>query len=40
MVGASMAAVLLYVSPVFVAIFSKIVYTDTKGKLRDLKNFL
>ena len=35
MVGASMAAVLLYVSPVFVAIFSKIVY---KEKINKIKN--
>ena len=33
MVGASMAAVLLYVSPVFVAIFSKIVYKEKINKI-------
>lgn len=36
MVGASMAAVLLYVSPVFVAIFSKIVYKEKINKIKIL----
>ena len=36
MVGASMAAVLLYVSPVFVAIFSKIVYKEKINKIKTL----
>ena len=35
-VGASMAAVLLYVSPVFVAIFSKIVYKEKINKIKIL----
>ena len=37
MVGASMAAVLLYVSPVFVAIFSKIVYKEKIKKINKIK---
>ncbi|MDO5009587.1 MAG: DMT family transporter [Intestinibacter bartlettii] len=36
MVGASMAAVLLYVSPVFVAIFSKIIYKEKINKIKIL----
>lgn len=36
MVGASMATVLLYVSPVFVAIFSKIVYKEKINKIKIL----
>ena len=37
MVGASMAAVLLYVSPVFVAIFSKIVYKENSKEINKIK---
>ncbi|WP_455543110.1 DMT family transporter [Intestinibacter sp.] len=36
MVGASMGAVLLYVSPLFVAIFSKIVYKEKMNKIKIL----
>lgn len=36
MIGASMAAVLLYVSPLFVAIFSKLIYKERINKIKIL----